>query len=556
MSSSQGRNTMEAKLRERLLQILEERFDEPELRRIAFSILGGGSYDNLRGESKPEKALSLLEHVEFRGRADELIAYIKEFRPDIDLQGITTEKRPAEIEFMNRVSEVQLITNLYSPSYLLISAPLGYGKTRLLEIVKIQFQSQGWFCIHCILQKNSDYTPKDLICVILQELGTNIEEIDFERFVTPKEYGYLIAEWLVKRLNQLEIYGVLLLLDQVEALEEEVASQFLNEVIPGLNRGLRSAGYLDQLKVILSGCYVSHWEQLSKIPLGLMPVTPFNFPVVQQTVQRFMSNAKAALPIESIQEIAAHIMYLTGGHPGCMVKLLKGFPVGWPAHEYFIGQEDQHYTKIVEPVINDARQHIPENLEHIFDTLSVVRQFNSRFLRHLMDNRLIRWSKSEYELEDELTRTHMVTRTDGFLHDAITQRLFSIRLRNSEPDYFIAVCEEAIAFYEKSLQDSGINRPDILAVELLFQKLQYIHYKQQGGKEELLNAVPGVMEKLTRGRDSREMVRNCLELLKKDWEFLFSFNYLLRNGIYDNESPYDELLKSVAEFLSENGRQK
>jgi hypothetical protein len=232
-----------------------------------------------------------------------------------------------------------------------------------------------------------------------------------------------------------------------------------------------------------------------------------------------------------------------------MVQLLKGFPVGWPARDYFIGQQDQHYEAIIAPVVNDVRRNIPENLDNIFDTLSVVRYFNSRFLRHLMDDRLIRWQKSEIELEDELTRTHLVTRSHSFLHDAITQRLLSIRLRKFDPDYFLMICKASIDFYENSLQDSGINRPDILAVELLFQKLQFVHYDHLGDKDEILNAVPEVLEKLVNGRDPREMIRSCIDLLKDDWEFSFLFNYLMRDGVYDNESPYNELIECVGEFL-------
>jgi hypothetical protein len=541
---------MEGEWRGKLLHILEARVDESDLKKIAYFLLGPGSYDNLRGEAKAEKALSLLEQLHFRGRVDDLVGYIEETRPDIAVQDLVPEKSADEneIEFMNRVSEVHYITNPYSPSYLLVSAPLGYGKTRLLQAVRALLQSDGWFCVACTLESDKIASLEDVVNVILHELG-GAAEIDPNSCRSPKEYGYLIAEFFVKHLYRLKADGALLLLDQVEALEEETASQFLNEVIPGLNRGLRSAGYLDQLKVVLSGCYVSDWERLSKIPLSLMPVTPFNFRVVQKTVQRFMSNEKRPFPIKSIQEIAAHIMYLTGGHPGCMVQLLKRFSAGWPAREFFIGKEAEHYEQVVAPVIRDVRQHIPVSLHDVFDTLSVVRYFNSRFLRHLIDRGLVRWSKSEYELEDKLTRTHLVTRTHGFLHDAITQRLLSIRLRKLDLDYFLMVNKEAIDFYESSLRDSGVNRPDMLAIELLFQKLQFIHYRGLGGKQEVLDAVPMVLEILTTGRDNREMIRSCEDLLKDDWEFRFLFNYLLQDNGYDHESPYVELVESVTSFL-------
>ncbi|MBN2004747.1 MAG: hypothetical protein JXA21_15425 [Anaerolineae bacterium] len=546
---------MEGKTRKRLLEILEECFDELELRKVAYFVMEkSGAYDDLRGKSKPEKALSLLEWLEFRGLFDKLLGYIEEFRTDIDLTGIIPKSLPPEIQFSNREDEVSRIVPSYSPPYVLISAPLGYGKTKLLEIVRGKMQSQGWFCVNCTLPKGGVHLLKDLIGIILQPLGIGAREMDFES-LSPKEYGFLLSQSLVTRLNSVKASGVLLLLDQVEALKEDVAKLFLNDVIPGLSQGLRSAGYI-QLKIILSGCYVSNWEQLAqKIPLSLRLLEPFDFPVVQHTVLRFMSDTKTPPPLESIQEIAAHIMYLTGGHPGCMVELLKGFPAGWPAREYFIDRQGQHYENIIAPVINDARRHIPETLHDIFDTLSVVRYFNNRFLRRLMDARLIRWSRTEFDLEDELTRTHMVTRTHGFLHDAITQRLLSIRLRRLDMDLFMKICEESIAFYDDSLQDLGANRPDILCIELLFQKVQYLYYKKLGGKDALLAMVPDVMKKLTAGRNAREMVLSCMDLLKKDWELRFIFNYLFQKDIYDHNSPYNELVESIASFLPEEGGQ-
>lgn len=541
---------MNADSRKKLLQVLDEQFNDLEFRKTVYLLLGSGAYDDLRGETRTEKFLSFIERLEFRGRIDELITYIREFNPEINFDDPVTSTSPptTKVEFMNRFTEVQYITNqLWSPAYLLISAPKGYGKTRLLERAKSQYQRQEWFCVHCTLNKTQTYSIEDLVTIILKNIGVELQQTKFDLLKSAKDYGFLIAEWIVKRLRNIDAYGTLLLIDQVEVLEDKVVEELLNYVIPSLNEGLHSANYPDQLKVIISGCYVSEWEQLSEIPLKLMRVTPFRFKVVQQTVKRFMANNKQNLSPKSVQEIASHIMHLTGGHPGCMVQFLKEYPPGWPAEAYFIGREEQHYERIVKPVLNEIREHIPINLRDIFDTLSVVRRFNNRFLRHAIDTRLIKWpsSKSEYELEDELIRTHLITRTEGFLHDAITQRLLSIHLRKVDLDHFIIVSEEAIKFYKESLQDPGVSRPDILAVELLFQHLQYLHYTQQGGEKEIIALVPEVGKQLVTGRDARGLIRSWVDLLTTDWEFRFTFNYLLREDIYNNEVPYKNLIKRV-----------
>jgi hypothetical protein len=460
-----------------------------------------------------------------------------------------------EIEFLNRANEIQYITNPFSPPYMLISAPPGYGKTRLLKMVEVQFKRQDWLCLHCVLDRDRSYTIKDIAHILLNEIGLGESgDAGMSNLQTPEEYGFGIAHALVKYLRNVNALqpalGILILIDCVEALDVQVSQQLVTELVPSISDGLRVADYPDQLKVILAGRYVSHLKHFaSETPLSEITVTPFDFQVVKQTTQRFSSISQTPFAQQSIQEIASHLMYLTGGHPGCMVTLLENYPAAWPAEKYLLGKESEHYTQVVEPVIEGIREHLPETLREIFDTLSVVRYFNSRFLRHLIDARLIRWPKSEYELEEALLQTHLVARTtSGFLHDAIAQKLLSIRLRKQNMDHFIDVCKEAITFYEKSLRDPTVSRPDIMAIELLFQKLQYFSYTQNGGKEAYFESVPGILNQLVQGRDARELLQNCHALLKEDWELRFAVNYLLRENVYNHEVPYNELIHKVATF--------
>ncbi len=121
-----------------------------------------------------------------------------------------------------------------------------------------------------------------------------------------------------------------------------------------------------------------------------------------------------------------------------MAEILEIFPFGQDATKYLRDKEDEHYQKTVKPVIDGIKDHISPDLKRQdILNLSVVRRFNSRLLRELMDSDLIEWSKNEYELEDQLLRTYLVTRKSGFLEDDITRRLLSIHLRKTEPELFL-----------------------------------------------------------------------------------------------------------------------
>jgi hypothetical protein len=165
-----------------------------------------------------------------------------------------------------------------------------------------------------------------------------------------------------------------------------------------------------------------------------------------------------------------------------------------------------------------------------------------------MDKGMIKWPESEHDLADALTQTHLVTRESGFLQDDLTRRLLAIRLRQTAKQRFLNTCEEAIAFYEQYLPDLKAIRPDIIAVELLFQKLQYFCNQGSCDKEQVFESLTKILEQLVSERDASGITQVFVDLLEKDWEFRFNFNYLLRDGIYDHDYPYNELLQQINTF--------
>ncbi len=466
-----------------------------------------------------------------------------------ELVEIKKPEQPLSIEFVNRLNEMQYITNIYCPPYLLISAPMGYGKTRLIHAIKAQLQEQNWLCIHLELSREKSYTIKKLTYVIFQQLGEeHSENLDL---ITPEEAGSLVGRYILQKLCETQQRNVLILVDEIESFEEDLAKQFLNQFLLAVKQGLNVVAKSIRLRSIFAGRNISHWKQVgSKIPLELMFLTPFDFPAVYQTVENFSTKSDLDMHPDYKQGFASHLMYFTGGHPGCMVKILS------QDFEYSIimvaSKEKEYYETIVMPVIDEIKAHIPDELEEIFDTLSVVRRFNPRLLRWFIDKELIIWPKSEYELENLLLQTHLVSKEGGFLRDDMTQRLLAIHLRGTELDYFVKICEESISFYTSQLEYSTSNRPDIIAVELLFQQIQYLFYKQKCvDKEQLFEHLADIIKTLISERDSRAVVDSFIECLNNDWEFRFTFNYLLREDIYNDEYPFNELMEKINNFRKE-----
>jgi hypothetical protein len=118
---------MEVELRNQLLNVLQERFNEVELRDFVFRVLGPENQVDLAGDTLGEKAISLLEYLERHDQTDDLINYINEKRQDIKLitypvhRGIEEQSQPlttvqitvhVELTSERELRSAQLSTNM------------------------------------------------------------------------------------------------------------------------------------------------------------------------------------------------------------------------------------------------------------------------------------------------------------------------------------------------------------------------------------------------------------------------------------------------------------
>ncbi len=80
----------------------------------------------------------------------------------VDIQLINNSRETEQIEFVNRVSEIQNITESPAAPYLILSAPAGYGKSRLLENISDQLESDGWLVLNVDLKIQQALNIKDI----------------------------------------------------------------------------------------------------------------------------------------------------------------------------------------------------------------------------------------------------------------------------------------------------------------------------------------------------------------------------------------------------------
>jgi hypothetical protein len=246
-------------------------------------------------------------------------------------------------------------------------------------------------------------------------------------------------------------------------------------------------------------------------------------------------------------------MYLTGGHPACMMQILKEIdfaePADWLRKEK---REQEYYNRHIRRTIEEIEESIGKLLA-LFQILSAVRYFDFALLERLMKleyqgRKVIEWQGSARNLEEALRRTYLITTKNGFLHDDIARRLLAIKLRKENQGLYLTVCRTARDYYEEILS-RGFRWPEIPFVERLYQEMQILSLELQENQEKMPKLM-AVAERLLRQFHSdpycQALFQSFIERLEKDWDFRFTLNYLFRGDRpYDEIGPYQKLIQLV-----------
>jgi len=509
-------------------------------------------YDGL-GEDKPQ---ALLEQLRGQGeRVYDFVNCIRAKRPDIPLTELIDLPPVQRINFVNRKDELKEACGRYTLPYILFEAPAGYGKTELLKAIEQRHFRDDWLSIYVETSQNT-VTAVDLANQVAARAGYSQ---DLSHLPDTRAVGYTLAGFLDDRLTSLHAPGVILLIDSIERLPEGEIDAFVNHFLFAVHSVLHEVN----LRVHLAGrCVGSTWEkQAREFQFTVKPLTPFRFRYVKDTVRSLLPSH------EKLDLYAAHLMHVTGGHPGCMAKIIERASVTQSIKEDFEAYLDDH-REIVLSVAREIRESIPEHLRDTFDVLSVFRCYNYRLLQRIIDAGLVEYEGNADSLEKELTAIYLVKRKRGLIRDEIVRRLLALRLRWEFPDRFLELCQAARQIYEQDLQRLTTHQPEI-AIEGMYQELQLGYYqgKQTPEARQALRdtflAADGILRRyldlLTFGRDPldvpsiRASFRDLLKDAESNWEFRFAVDFFLRGENQYGNEPYEEMLAQVGRFFAQEG---
>lgn len=414
---------------------------------------------------------------------------------------------------------------------------------------KIVQQQEGddWYCLSITIPKGN-CRALSLAYTIAEKAGLKVDrdqENSMERLAS-RTAGFIEAKADI-------MHGLVLLIDNAERLAPDDIEPFQREFLVPLQNGLKPA---KELRVRLAGRYIGiYWgrkDQSSPLSFTVPPLTPFIFRYVCETLRSVLTELK---PPEADLR-SAHLLHLTGGHPRCMAYLLLWMNFTENAETHFtLAQQEHYYQTVIKPIANEVHDSLPEQLQPVFDVLSVFRRCNYRLQQQMCDAKLLSYNG---DLERDLTHAYLAIHKDGFFQDGIVRTLLAVRLRFEAPDRFLHICEQAATIYWDNARHEQAQRPELLLIEAMYARLQQLYYQStqdQVARETLRKTFFGETGLLQRSLnmlrakpDARDHLANLKARLEEpepeDWEFCFYVNFFLRDTQY-NEHPCQEMLAQI-----------
>ncbi|MBE8986393.1 hypothetical protein [Nostoc sp. LEGE 12450] len=480
---------------------------------------------------------------------------------------------PDKIPFTNRDAAITEITANNSPTYRLITAPKGYGKTAFLKQIQKRFQELQWCCAYASM--SGDQNIEDLEKELAISLNLQIEEGN--ELPWGERLGLLLHRNWAKWQSQGQ-KGIVLLIDLDGNAPQK---QRLNEIFDQLKElGWRIEKCLKELQffkdnskslrvVIAARC-------LTDLPSDrIFPkliLSPFNWEVIQDTATKYLKPIE--MTSESLALLAGHLLYLTGGHPGGIAEALKAYRGGGYTVNLFL---KSYGSKLWERTLKHCRDQIKESLtkenNHLYESiekLSIFPILNGNWiLKEAVRRFQLPFSDDSFKLNAELTKTSIFTRDKTIIKDGMTRRLLVIGLlRESSPDSFQNLCSEAAQIcweyvHElKSKNDSAV--AGTWSMQYFFQSLQQhagfinygtdsLAYRQELRKtffDETVEETIGIFRNTDR-EQTHEFLSTLKSEVEHDWEFQFLVNYYLHNDEY-NDTPYRYLIHKLDEAIQNN----
>ena len=467
--------------------------------------------------------------------------------------------------FTNRDSEIREL--FYSPQaqHYLVEAPMGYGKTRLLQRLEELFNEaeDKWHCkyipIHC------SSSPSLALNKIIEDANKTIEDTIYT---------------LDTEVKNTKARGLILLVDFQGILKKEVFVSLLETIAEAYDHLSEDEFYTGKSKwfrTILAGRNLNYLYQQAKLSLRRkrsefsfkpLPLSAFDYTVICDSAGEYLTKKNA----RAVEQLSAHLLHLTGGHPSCVATIINKFGSSKRSADSFIEKYEQEILgTVVSPIVKEIHSDLGTVIEdegvQKFLFKNVLRYIYSPVLFPFIEKYEIKSSVNKQlfdsvDLHEKLSVTQLFDKKIGsILADGIVRRLFTIHLWSKDPETFKSSCKLACEACEAYLRKKDCQFPSKWTLEYLFQFLQQYapvvnnrRVRQKLRQDFFEIEVPRILDILVEVRDKRVVHLELMTELENEddiWEFKYTVNYFLRKNQQYSPEPFKTLTQHIDKIFQQ-----
>lgn len=405
-----------------------------------------------------------------------------------------------KFEFVNRDIELATLDPLkLDTTYwqcALVSAPTGYGKTRLLlrlldKVQKDDAAFAKWNCLYIDMSKCE--TPNKAIGYFWEQVCNKPFHSGLDLETARRQVCDTILDNLSVHPASGSSCGVLLLIDSLDDLPPESEKWLFgvfNEVVTGSYTDYPSDNPAFAVRLILAGAKIEafwnrykKWEKAAGRKYSLrseysLVLSAFKKKDVEDLINRKRKNAKLSEVKLDVSDTAEKLLYLSGGHPavinGILDELIRRKFRG--LDDYLVRNLERLIGSHISGVVWKALQNYSPERQMDIKTVLIFRMVALDILARLRQENLISWNEDNAcflgFLRDQQF-LHFNKETSSY-RDEILRRIIYL-------DFAFASCQHtahiqkvhrcALEYYEGLLEQEGEPRSAYF-IEWLFHALQ------------------------------------------------------------------------------------
>jgi hypothetical protein len=480
------------------------------------------------------------------------------------VRGADAERPPAPPEmedqiFVDRERELDLLDverlRASRSPYTLIGAPAGYGKTCLLrQALRVaggcEETGRRWSLRYVEFQRPGDGDGDgDRIASIAAALAGEAVQGDpaalldqvcvqvVQRLTAPLDEGRALSA--DSRRMPKGRRAVLILLDGVERLDEG-ARQWLYELLGRCYRRTRTgAQEIVVLRAVLAGRDVERfWEGYAlacptPFPPQRIELSPLDHYAIQEWVWQQARAAQIVLDDQAVRQIADHVSYLSGGHPGVIRGLVDDlanqlFMIG-PADRYYGERGEDLLRACLAPVADELLRGVDGAFQDPVCALSVFRRVNANTVLALERAGVLPAETDEVALLGELQRARVLEEPridEPFYRDRLLRQVLALDMAHRSPESrarFRDLNRVALELYAGWVQDGDRALPEshLKATQRLYAVVEWLYHAlhEETVDEDALRAgLLSHVAALARGDDPRVVSALIADALDRDPE--------------------------------------